>query len=167
MPLMIPAAVKGALALYGPKLLKMLGVGVKGSKAAAKSGFVDKHFLEMLIGGTYAGSTVLGEWGAAGERGISREQIALQKLLGTQQAAATKRSVTEDRKRAKEYMNKLLEMRVAEKKEAREATMLQSFTQSQDRQMALVLQAMQGIAQTSRPSSRGGGGMVNLMRSAL
>lgn len=131
---------------------------------AAKFG--SKHLLSLLLGAGFLGSTISTEVGKAGERGLSREQIALQKILGESQAKATKRSVKEDRARTKEYTEALLKAQRQEKKDAREAALMQSFTHSQDRQMAMVMQAIQGLSQSSRTTSPSGG-MVNLMRSSL
>lgn len=150
MPAFVAPAIAAAAKLGPPAL-------------AAMKTFGSKHLLTLLLGGAFLGSTGLTEYGKAGERDLSREQIRLQKLLGESQAEATKLSVKEDRKRTKEYMDALLKAQRVEKREAREAALLQSFTQSQDRQMAMVMQAMQGISQVSRPSSAGG--MVNMMRS--
>ena len=147
------AAGIGAAAKFGPPAL-----------AAAKA-FGSKHLLSLILGGAYLGSTGLSEYGKAGERDLTREQIRLQKLLGTGQAEVAKRSVKEDRKRAKEYMDTLLKSQREEKREVREAGLLQSFTQSQDRQMAMVMQAIQGMSQSSRPTPSGG--MVNMMRGAF
>jgi hypothetical protein len=134
--------------------------------AALKAIYGSKHLLSMLLAGGILGGTALSEYGKAGERGLTREQIALQKILAESRAAAAERGTKEARKRTEKYMERLLKMRTAEKREARESEMLESFTRSQDRQMALVLQALQGMTQRPTGAPRApGGGMMDLMRS--
>ena len=130
---------------------------------AALKGFGSKHLLTLLITGGFLGQTGLTELGKAGERGLSREQIALQKLLGEGQAKVTKRSVKEDRARAKEYTEALLKYKKIERRELRETRLMESFSQSQDRQMAMILGAIQGLTSSKRPSSSSGG-MLSMMR---
>lgn len=135
--------------------------------AALKALYGSKHFLTALLGGAYLTSTAVGAAGQAGERGLSREQMRLQTLLGKSSAEATKRGVKESRARTKEYVAALLKAKKEEAKETRELVAMQSFTQSQDRQMALVMQAMQALSQRQMGSSTqapGGAGMLGLMR---
>ncbi|KKL79132.1 hypothetical protein LCGC14_2017920 [marine sediment metagenome] len=153
----IPAIAAGGAALL-PYLLKI--------PKYAKMLYQSKHFIPALMGTAYLGSTALGAVGQAGERGLTREQMKLQALLGTASAEATKRGVKESRARTKEYIDALLKAKKEEAKEARETAALQSFTQSQDRQMALVIQAMQAMSQRQMGASTQatGGGMLGLMR---
>lgn len=134
--------------------------------AAFKALYGSKHFITALLGAGYLGSTAVGAYGQAGERGLTREQMRLQTLMGKASAEATERSVKESRARTKEYMKTLLKVKKEEKKEAREFAALQSFTESQNRQMALVLQAMQALSR--RPmgaaTQASGAGMVGLMK---
>ena len=78
---------------------------------------------------------------------------------------ATKRGVKESRARTKEYMKTLMKTKREDAKEARDLQALQSYTQSQDRQMALVIQAMQALSQKQGGASTStpGGGMLGLM----
>lgn len=150
-----------ALAALVPMLAK--------APAALKALYASKHFWPLLIGGGFLGQTALGEVGKAGERGLSREQIRMQRLMAESQAIATRRATEESRERAKEYTKTLLKAKKEERKESREARLMESFMTSQDRQVALLMQAIQGIAQ-QRPqyqpaSAEGGGGMLGLMRS--
>ena len=134
--------------------------------AALKALYGSKHFLTALIGAGYLTSTAVGAAGQAGERGLSREQMRLQAIGGKATAEATKRTVKESRAKTKEYIDALLKAKREESKEAREMAAIQSFTQSQDRQMALVMQAMQAMSQKQMGSSTQapGGGMLSLMR---
>ena len=134
--------------------------------AALKALYGSKHFITALLGAGYLGSTAVGAYGQAGERGLTREQMRLQVLMGKTSAEATKRSVSESRARTKEYMKTLLKVKKEEKKEAREFAALQSFTQSQDRQMALVIQAIQALSRRPMGASpqAPGAGMLGLMR---
>lgn len=134
--------------------------------AYAKALYGSKHFLTALLGAGYLGSTAVGAYGQAGERGLTREQMRLQGVMGKASAEATKRGVKESRARTKEYINALLKAKKEEAKETRELAALQSFTQSQDRQMALVIQAIQTMSQRQMGASTQapGGGMLGLMR---
>ena len=142
------------------KIAGMLG-GLK-IPAALKAFYASKHFIPALFGAGYLGSMGLGAVGQAGERGLTREQMKLQTLLGKVSAEATKRSVKESRARAKEYMATLMKAKREERGEARDIMAMQSFQQSQDRQMALVIQAIQAIGQ--QQPGRGGAGMLGMMR---
>lgn len=136
--------------------------------ALLKGIYNSKHLMSILLGGTVLGGTALSEMGKAGERGLSREQIALQKMIAEAQAKAAERGTKESRKSTQKYMDQLMKMRASEKREARESEMMESFTRSQDRQMSLVVQALQGMTQrpTGAPKQPGGGGgMMDLMRS--
>ena len=130
--------------------------------------YQSKHFWPLLLGGGFLGQTALSETGKAGERGLTREQLQIQKLLAESQAVATRRTVEEAKAQAKEYTAALLKARKEERGQAREENLMETFMASQDRQMALIMQAMQGILQTQRPayaSGGSGGGIVGLMRS--
>jgi hypothetical protein len=132
--------------------------------------FGAKHLLSLLMGGAFLGSTALGEYGKAGERGLAREQIELQKLLGVAKAETSKRMTKESRAATEKYTKSLLKAKRDERRQARELALMESFSRSQDRQMALILQAVQGIASqpTGAPSrTAGGSGMLGLMRSSL
>jgi len=135
--------------------------------SAAKAAYASKHFWPGLFMALFGGQTALGQLGKAGERGLSREQLALQKMIAEAQAEATKRMTEESRMRTKEYTQMLMKAQKEERRESRERDLLESFMGSQDRQVALILQAMQGISQ-QRPQFRpgsSGGGMVGLIRS--
>ena len=134
--------------------------------AALKALYGSKHFLTALLGAGYLGSTAVGAVGQAGERGLTREQMRLQTLMTKASAEATERGVKESRARTKEYMKTLLKVKKEEKKEAREFMALQSFTESQNRQMALVIQAIQAMSQRQMGAATQapGAGMMGLMR---
>ena len=133
---------------------------------ALRAFYASKHFLPALLATGYLGSTATGAYGQAGERGLAREQIKLQELMGKASAEATERSVKESRARTKEYTKTLLKIKKEEQKEAREFAALQSFTESQNRQMALVIQAIQAMSQRQMGAATQapGAGMVGLMR---
>ena len=134
--------------------------------AALKALMASKHFLTALIGAGYLTSKGTEVYGQAGERGLAREQIGLQALMTKTSAEATKKGVKESRSRTKEYIATLMKAKREEAKEQRELAVMQSFTQSQDRQMALVMQAMQAMSQkqTGASTTAPGGGMLGLMR---
>lgn len=153
-PVMAAGAAKAAL----PFLAKL--------PAYAKALYASKHFIPALLGAGYFGSIGVEAVGQAGERGLTREQMKLQTLMGKASAEATERTVKESRARTKEYMETLLKVKKEEKKEAREFMALQSFTESQNRQMALVIQAIQALSQRQMGAATQtpGAGMVGLMR---
>ena len=146
----------GAVAL--PYILKLLKAGAKYGKMAYKS----KHFVPGLGYGFLGSSMLLGAAGQAGERGITKEQMELQALFQKASAEAAKMTVEESRAKAKEYMKATTKLIKEERREARDIEAMKSFQASQDRQMALVLQAVQAIGQ--RQPGAGGAGMLGLMR---
>ena len=73
-------------------------------------------------------------------------------------------SIKESQAKTKEYMKTVMKMMIEEKKEARDMAAIQSFQRSQDRQMALVLQAMQSIGQQRASARSPGVGQLGLMR---
>ncbi len=155
---MVAAAVIGAGAAALPYLLKI--------PKYAKMLYQSKNFIPALLGAGYMGSMGVTAYGQAGERGLSQEQMRLQGLMGKASAEATKRTVKESRARTKEYIAALLKAKKEERKETRELAAMQSFTESQNRQMALVLQAVQALSQRPMGASTQspGAGMVGLMR---
>lgn len=141
-----------------------LAIGA-GATAAGKFAlpFISKHLLTLLIGGGILGGQALGAYGQAGERKLARGQMELQAKLAGTSAEAGKRATKESRARTEEYTKQLMKLRKEEKRESQDVAAMESFTASQDRQMALVLQAIQSMSQPSRAPSMGGG-MVSLMR---
>ena len=127
------------------------------------------HFWKVLVPTLFAGQTVLSEVGKAGERGVAKKQIDLQRLLGESQITASKRATEESRERAKEYTKLLLEDRKESRKEAKEQELMQMFMEGQNQRMALLMSAIQGISQTKPQYSpmASQGGMVGLMRSRM
>ncbi len=156
--MVLPAVAAGAARVALPLLAKL--------PAYAKALYGSKHFLTALLGAGYLGSTAVGAIGQAGERGLAREQMGLQSVMGKASAEATKRGVKESRTRTKEYIKALLKAKKEDVKERREFAALQSFTQSQDRQMALVIQAIQALSQRQMGTATQapGAGMVGLMK---
>ncbi len=123
----------------------------------------------LLMSGAGVASMGLGQIGEHAERGLKREQFAVEERIGKAEQKATLKLTRESEKRSKEYIERLLREQRSERISERETALMQSFVGSQDRQMALILQAMQGIAQTPYAPQGGqpGGGMVGLLRSNL
>jgi len=123
----------------------------------------------LLMAGGGVASMGLSQIGKYGERGLAREQIAAEERVGKAKEKATLKLTRESEKRAKEYMERFLREKRTERISERETALMQSFVGSQDRQMALILQAIQGMSQTpyAPQMRRPGGGMVGLMRSNL
>jgi len=111
----------------------------------------------------------LGQIGKYGERQLAREKMSAEERVSKAGAKATQKLTRESEKRTKEYMERLLREKRTERISGRETALMQSFIGSQDRQMALILQAMQGISQTpyAPQMKRPGGGMVGLLRSNI
>lgn len=122
----------------------------------------------LLASGAGVAGMGLGQIGKWGERGVMREQIAAKERMSKAQTESTKRLAKESEARAKEYMQQLLQEKRKERISERETQLMQSFIGGQDRQMALVLQAIQGISQTPfAPSQPSGAGMLGLLRSKV
>ena len=127
---------------------------------------ISKHLIALLIGGGILGGQALGEVERGGERKLSRQRMELEALMAKSSAEAGKTATAESRKRTKEYTEQLLKLKREERREARDVAAMESFTASQDRQMALILQAVQGLsarpagARTQSPTS----GIMGLMR---
>lgn len=119
-----------------------------------------------LLIAAYMASMGLDVAGRVGKYGLERRQVDLQAQMAKAQIGATKMSVRESRARSKEYIAALMKAKREEAGETRELMAMQSFTQSQDRQMALVMQAMQALSQRPGAPTQapGGGGMLGLMR---
>ena len=132
----------------------------------AKMFYQSKNFIPALFGAGYLGSTAVGAMGQAGERGLSREQMRLQTLLQKASAEGTKMSVKQSEAKTKAYIEATLKAKAEEARQARDMEAMRSFTQSQDRQMALVIQAVQAMSQKQMGAStqNAGGGMLGLMR---
>lgn len=120
----------------------------------------------LLASGMGMASMGLGQIGQYGGRQLRREEIAVGERVGKAQAKATLKLTRESEKRTKEYVERMLREKRTERISERETALMQSFVGSQDRQMALILQAMQGISQTpyAPQTGRAGGGMVGLLR---
>ena len=131
---------------------------------------MDPLTLAMLLG-TLGGvaSMGLGQVGKYGERQLRREEIATGARVEKAKAEATERLTKESQKKSKEYIEQLLREKRSERISDRETALMQSFVGSQDRQMALIMQAMQGISKSAYPPQGGqsGSGMVGLLRSNL
>jgi succinate dehydrogenase/fumarate reductase flavoprotein subunit len=147
-----------------------LGVGKK-AVPLAKRAYASPHFLTGALGGTYLGSEILSQLGQAGERDIAREELALQRILGKAGGEATERLTKESRKAAESYLKELTKARREEAKQQREAALMESYMASQDRQLAIALQALQGVSQsipeTGMAPASPRSGMVGLMRSSF
>ena len=132
----------------------------------AKMLYKSKNFIPALLGAGYLGSTAVDAMGQAGERGLTREQMKLQTLLQKASAEGTKMSVKQSEAKTKAYIEATLKAKAEEARQARDMEAMRSFTQSQDRQMALVIQAVQAMSQKQMGASTQspGGGMLGLMR---
>jgi len=137
-----------------------------GKAAGTALPWISKHLLTLLIGGGILGSQALGEVERGGERKLSRERMLLEAKLAESSAEAGKKATVESRRRTKEYTDQLLKLKREERAEAMDVAAMQSFSQSQYRQMALLMQAVQ--AMSARPAGAStqapGGGMLGILR---
>ena len=154
-------------AKFAAYLVKM-GISTVVAKAAAKKiagvatkAYKSKHFWPGVVGAGFVGQTGLTELGRAGERKLTKEQMELQNLLGASSAEATKKLTEESKAKTKEYVKALLAAKRDERDKELDRTMMESFMSSQDRQMAM---AMQAIQTQNAPRT---GGMTNVLRSAF
>ena len=139
---------------------------LKKAPQAMKTAMKSKHFITGLISAGFLGQTALTQAGKSGDRKVAKEELELRKLLGLNQADVTKRMTEESRANTQKYTETLLKARKEDKKEAREAELMESFTGSQDRQTAMLMQAVSGVAQARPTAPRASSGMVGLMRGA-
>ena len=138
------------------------GLGAK-ALAALKS----KYLIHALLTGGFLAQTGLGEYGKSGERKLAKAQLEMQADITGKSAEAGKLATKESRKRSKEYTELLLKEKREDRREARKIASMQAFTQSQNQQMALLMQAIQAIATEpggSNVDTPTGGGMLGVMR---
>ncbi len=131
---------------------------------------MDPLTLAILLGSLGGVASMgLGQVGKYGERQLRREEIAAGERVEKTKGEVTKRLAKESRKKSKEYTEQLIREKRSERISDRETLLMQSFIGSQDRQMALIMQAMQGISKSAYPpqSGQSGSGMVGLLRSNL
>ena len=155
-----------------PAIATAIGVGAAALPHLAKipkylkAFYGSKQFIPALLGAGYIGSMGIGALGQAGERGLTREQLRMQTLIQKASAEATKMTVKESRANTKKYIDALMKAKREERRETRDIMAMQSFQQSQDRQMALVLQAVQALSRRPMGTSTQapGAGMVGLMK---
>ena len=153
-PAFITAGAAGAKAAGG--LSKLLGL--------LKAAYTSKNFWKYGLTGAYLGQTAIGVGEGMGERGLTREQLALQKLLATSGVAASKMETERAERKSKEYTDLLLKSRAEDRAAEREQNMMAMFQQQQERQMAMILQAMQVASQRPSAAARPAG-TLGLMRS--
>jgi hypothetical protein len=136
-----------------PALSALAPLLAKGGSFAAKL-IAPEALVPLLIAQLVLGKG-LDVLGAKGDRDIARKQIEMQERMAKLTAEAAKKATIESQARSESYM-----------RQTQENALMQQYQNSQDQQMALLLQAMQGMSNTPRPSYPSGG-MVGLMRSAL
>ena len=187
----IPVAAGIAAAAAAPKILgllaKLLGIGAKGVKVAKSAGKAAPGLaksawgkageaastpsgLAALAGGAYLGNEILKQFGAGKQRDISRAELALQEKLAGMSAEATKLLVQESRASTEKSNKESREIRKEDIRREREDRMMEMFLSGQQNQMAMLLQAAQGMAST--PGMAGsepprGGGITGILRSNL
>jgi hypothetical protein len=122
--------------------------------------------LGLLYGGASLGSEFIGK---RGEQKLGMEQIRSQERMATNERKATEKATKASKASAEKYMQTLMREKTKERISDKEAIMLNSFLQSQDRQMALIMQAIQGATQSPYTSVSPGpsAGMTGLMRTGV
>ena len=161
LPLAIGAGAKITGSFLSKLLLKLLGAKVVGMgvKGAAKAAYKSKAFWPAATIGGFGAMTAMTEKGRAGERGATAEGMDIQRLIAESQIEAQKLALVGSRKSTKEYTEQLMKMKREDRAETRDLAAMAAFTQSQDRQMALLMQAVQAM------SARPGGGNPQALRS--
>lgn len=120
--------------------------------------------LAALYGGATLGKDLLeGYW----TRSAKREEMkaASKREMAKQEAVA--RLLREAKTSERRSIKELRKEKRSEKQEAREAELLRFFMQNRQNQLAMVLQAMQGINQPQVSPQIGGGGFLDVARSRL
>ena len=119
--------------------------------------------LGLLYGGANLGSDFLNK---RGEQKLGMEQIRSQERIAANERAATEKATKTSKESAEKYLQTLMKEKTKERISDKESIMLNSFLQSQDRQMALIMQAIQGATQSPYTSVSPGSsaGMTGLMR---
>ncbi|MGD2065664.1 MAG: hypothetical protein PVI43_00660 [Candidatus Bathyarchaeota archaeon] len=119
--------------------------------------------LGLLYGGASLGSNIIAK---RGEQKLGMEQIRSQERMASNERKATEEATKKSRTSAEKYLKTLMEEKTKERISDKESLMLNSFLQSQDRQMALIMQAIQGASQSPYTSVSPGSsaGMTGLMR---
>ena len=160
----LPAIAAGAIGVGAAALPHMAKI-----PKYLKAFFASKKFLPALGYGALGVGMLGGALGQAGERGLTREQLRIQTLIQKASAEATKMTVKESRANTKKYIAALMKAKREERRETRDIMAMQTFQQSQDRQMALVLQAVQALSRRPMGASTQapGAGMVGLMRGSF
>jgi len=120
--------------------------------------------LKYLIPAGFFAHMGVREYGKAGERKLTKAQIDLQEKVAKASAEATKRLVEESRKGKREEKRELLSFVREQGKRETENQMMQSFVDSQNRQMAMLMQAFQAVAARPTGAPTGGAGMLDLVR---
>jgi hypothetical protein len=179
----MPASLLKLLSLLAmvPGGLKTLGRGAKAvgkampglTKAGwgkAEEAASTPSGLAALAGGAYFGNEILNQFGAGKQRDISRAELALQEKLAGMSAEATKLLVQESRAGTEKSLKETREIRKEDLRRAQEDRMMEMFLSGQQNQVAMLLQAAQGMAGTpgmagSQPAA--GGGITGILRSNL
>lgn len=122
--------------------------------ALLAAGFGAKMIKDLIEGG----------W----ERGLKREEMTQRGDIEKSKQTAMARLLRESKTSERRDIKRLTRERTTERREGREADLLKYFMQNRQNQMAMVLQAMQGVNQPSLGQSVGGGsgsGFLNVARS--
>jgi hypothetical protein len=122
--------------------------------------------LGLLYGGASLGSSFLEK---RGEQKLGMEQIRSKERIAANERKASEKATKASKESAEKYIQTLLKEKTKERISDKEALMLNTFLQSQDRQMALIMQAMQGATQSpyTSISPSPSAGMAGLMRTGV
>jgi hypothetical protein len=147
-----------------PEILARLAQILPTLGRAGQTILQSKNIIPLLLGGGYLTHVGLEEYGKAGERKLTKAQMDLQDKILKASAEAQKRLYKESQTSKKEEKEQLITLIREQNKRDLEKEMMQSFTESQNRQMAMLLQTLQAAATPPAGAPRGGG-MLNLVRS--
>ena len=123
---------------------------------------------KTLLGAGYAGSLVLGQADKSGERGLTREQMAIQKIMMDAQKKAESIQLKESRTNTRDMMKQIKDLRNEERTQGRDDMLLQAMLGQQEQKMQRMMGNVSDLSQISagtRPPYRGSQSFLGLLRS--
>jgi len=154
-----------AASSIGPKLVALAAMLSKIPGGVKSLGTI-KNLLSVGIPAMFVGSVGLTQLGAMGDRNVAREKLAQDADTSRITADVMRRMTLESRAHTKELTKEQIKLLREQAKNERVSEQMKMFSESQDRQMAMLMSAIQLQAgrPTGAPSQQPGGGMFGVMR---